>query len=192
MGLAIEKNQYYSPKEYFDISETAEGLYEYEHGKILAMGTTSEPHNDLVFNLTNLFRQKTRGKGCKAHFETIRLEVEPNGLYYLPDVMLCCDERDHKDFKIKRYPILVVEVLSPSSEVRDRGQKFHAYLNLPSLQYYVLVSQERKQIEVFAKMKNGGWAYYRFEEKKDRIQFDQLGIAFTVGEVYDEVQLVEE
>lgn len=95
MGLPVTKVHNYSPEEYFAISEEAESRYEYEHGKILDMGTTSEPHNDLVFNLTRLLKDATAGKGCKVQFETIRLEVEEAGKYYLPDVMLTCDAKDH-------------------------------------------------------------------------------------------------
>lgn len=190
MGLPVTKTQYYTPEEYFEISETAEFRYEFELGKIVAMGTTSEPHNDLVFNLTRLLKDASKGKGCKVHFETISLEVEKAGKYYLPDVMLTCDEKDHVDFKTKRYPILVIEVLSESSEIRDRGEKFHAYLRLPSLQYYLLVSQNKRKVELFAKMDSGGWAYYMFDQMNDLITLDKIGIELTVSDIYQGVVIV--
>ena len=190
MGLPATKVHGYTSEEYFEISEEAENRYEYEHGRIIAMGTTSEPHNDLVFNLTRLLKDATVGKGCKVHFETIRLEVEEAGKYYLPDVMLSCDEKDHQDFKTKRHPLLVIEVLSESSEIRDRGDKFHAYLRLPSLQYYVLVSQDKLKVELFSNMETGGWAYNMFDRNEDLITLEKIGVKLSVADIYQEVTLV--
>ena len=182
MGLTITDQSWYSPEEYFKICETTEMAYEYEQGRILAMGTTTEPHNDLIFNITSLLKQATKERKCKVHFESIQLEVVKGEKYYLPDVMLSCDETDFDNPKLKRFPVLLVEVLSPGTEARDRGEKFHAYMKIPSLIYYLLVSQAVFKSEVFAKKENGGWEYSIFEDPEDNLHLSRFGhSAFSFG-----------
>lgn len=86
--------------------------------------------------------------------------------------------------------MLVIEVLSESSEIRDRGDKFHAYLRLPSLQYYVLVSPDKLKVELFAKMETGGWAYNLFDRNQDIISLEKSGVELSVSDIYQDVTLV--
>ena len=102
----------------------------------------------------------------------------------MPDVMLTCDERDHADRMIKRYPALVVEVLSPSSEVRDRGEKFEAYLRLASLRYYLIVHQDRIRVEVYTKLASGGWHFAYFEQPEALVPLKHLDLTLKVAEIY--------
>jgi Uma2 family endonuclease len=117
------------------------------------------------------------------------LEGEKAGKYYLPDVMMTCDDRDHSDLKTKRHPKLVIEVISESSEKRGRGDKFHAYLKLTSLDYYILVAQNQVKVEVFTKMDSGGWAYYMFDDLEATIKLAKIGTELSIKDIYEDVTL---
>lgn len=175
-----------TPEQYFALAEASETRLEYVHGEVWDMGQTTDVHADLAFNMTTALKLATKGHGGRVHMATVSLEVEAGGRYYLPDVMLTCDERDHADRLIKRYPSLVVEVLSKHSEARDRGEKFLAYLQLPSLRYYLLVAQDRIRIEVYTKLEAGGWHFTYYESLDEVIELAQLGLSLRVGAVYAE------
>lgn len=191
MGLPITKEKRYTVEEYFALSEAAEERYEFEHGELVAMGTTSDLHSELMINMASVLKTAIRGKGCKVYAETVSLEVEPSGRYFLPDVMLSCDERDLKNRRVKRHPGLVIEILSPGTAKRDRDEKFKAYFSLPSLKYYLLLSQDQVKVEVFEKREGQkGWIYDFFTEMTDVMELEQLDIQLKVGDIYDDVELI--
>lgn len=184
MAYPALENEYYTVEDYLTISDSAEIGYEYEHGKIVAMGSSSKIHNRLIRNASNILFQAIDKEKCDVFSESVKVEAEKDGVFYLPDVVLSCDKRDKNDPLFIRFPSLVIEVLSPSSEKRDRGQKFHAYLKISSLIYYLLVSQNQLKVEVFTKMDTGGWKYQLYDEIDQVIDLDKLGIAFKVVELY--------
>ena len=191
MGLPAVKQKLATPEEYFALRETSEERYEYQNGEILMMGRTLDAHNELTNNAFAAIKSSVKGRGCKVYTESIAVEVEDGAKYYLPDVFLTCDKRDHQDRKIKRNPSLIIEVLSESSIERDRGEKFLAYLKLESLRYYLLISQDQIRIEVYAKQVSGkGWYFNYYESLEDVISLDQLGIELRVADVYEDVLLI--
>ncbi|MEO1417774.1 MAG: Uma2 family endonuclease [Bacteroidota bacterium] len=192
MGQAITKEKRYSPFEYFKISREAEHRMEYEDGILMDMGQTTDTHEELAFNLKSSIKKEVKGKACKVHMETVSLEVAESSKYYLPDVMLTCDERDHQDRLMKRYPSLVAEIVSPSSSKRDREEKFAAYLKLPSIKYYLLIAQDRIRIDVFSKGEGKGWEFHYYEELAESIPLPQIGISLSVADIYEDVILVSE
>ena len=178
-----------SPEAYFAFAARQEGRYEYEHGELVDMGLTESPHSELMINLSSALKQAVKGRPCKVFAETVGLEVEANGRYYLPDVMLSCDERDLRPSKIKHHPSLVVEILSPGTADRDRGTKFEAYLRLPSLRYYVLVAQDKIRVEVFHKLEKG-WKFDYYESLENEIDLADLEVRLNLSDLYDGVQLL--
>ncbi|MEO1451668.1 MAG: Uma2 family endonuclease, partial [Bacteroidota bacterium] len=109
--------------------------------------------------------------------------------YYLPDVMVTCDARDHADRHIKRYPSLVAEVVSPGSVQRDRVEKFRKYLELPSLKYYLLINQDQISVEVYARGEQGVWQYQHLSNLDDLMQLKQLNISASLADMYEDVDL---
>ena len=189
MAYPALENEYFTIEDYLALSESAEISYEYEHGKIVAMGSSSKVHNRLIRNTSNILFQATDKKNCEVFSESIKLEVEKDGVYYLPDVVLSCDHRDKADPQIIRFPSLIIEVLSPGSEKRDRGKKFHAYLKIPSLVYYILVSQNQLKVEVFTKINSGGWRYQIYDEIDQFVSLTQLEFELRIAEIYSGIGL---
>ncbi len=89
------------------------------------------------------------------------------------------------------YPSLVAEIISPESTQRDREDKFQAYLKMPSLKYFLIVSQDKVRVELLGKMKEGqGWSFHYFESLEEVIPLDQIEVSLKVADMYDDVTLV--
>jgi Uma2 family endonuclease len=107
-----------------------------------------------------------------------------------PDVTVSCDPRDRGAQEVIRYPSLVIEVLLPTTEARDRGQKSLQYRACPSIQEYLLISSEFLLVEVFRREKLGFWTLYTLGPD-DTIELTSLGISFTLAEVYQNTSFME-
>src|SRR5438477_9684970 len=108
-----------------------------------------------------------------------------------PDVTVSCDPRDRGAQEAIRYPSLVAEVLSPTTEARDRGQKSLQYRSCPSIQEYLLISSEFPLVEVFRREKQGFWSLYTLR-LDDTIELASLGLRFPVVELYENTSFLEE
>ncbi|NJO01372.1 MAG: Uma2 family endonuclease [Bacteroidia bacterium] len=127
MGQAAENQKYYSFEEYLELEAQTNTRYQLYDGEVFAMAGTSDTHNEIVQNLSFALRESARQGGCKVYAENVKLEVVKNQYYTYPDVFICCDARDRQERMIKRYPVLIGEVLSASTEKADRGFKWLHY-----------------------------------------------------------------
>ncbi|HEY9735093.1 MAG TPA: Uma2 family endonuclease [Trichocoleus sp.] len=134
--VASPNVQYVSPEEYLAREQTSPIKHEYRDGEVYAMAGASDAHVTITVNLSSLLRTHLRGSGCRTYASDMKAQVEANRYYY-PDVMVTCDERDRTFDYFKRYPCLIVEVLSEATEAFDQGDKFADYRHLESLQEYV-------------------------------------------------------
>ena len=133
---------HYSAEEYFALEEKSPVRHEFFEGEVFAMAGASIAHNTIAGNVYMACRQALRGQNCRVQMEAVRLAVEENRHYAYPDVMVSCDPHDQHESQQLHSPLLLVEVLSPSTEAYDRGLKFNQYKKLPSLRHYLLVSQK--------------------------------------------------
>ncbi len=121
-------------------------------------------HGTAAGNLAALLHGQLRGKPCRPFIADMKVHVETANSFFYPDILVTCDPRDRtpEASHVKRHPVLIVEVLSPTTEAYDRGNKFAAYRTLASLQEYVLVSTEQRRVEVFRRDDTGHWVLYPF------------------------------
>ena len=140
-----------TPEEYLAGEKIADERHEYVDGIVYAMVGTTEAHNDIVLNLSGWLRSRMPN-GCRLFNGTVKLMTKPtdDASYYYPDVFVSCGPRDLKGY-VRRDATLVIEVLSPSTERVDRGEKFNAYTAMPSVTDYMLVSQDGACVEVFSR-----------------------------------------
>ncbi len=138
-----------TPQEYLEWEERQLIKYEYVDGFVFAMTGGTLPHNDIAVNLTTALKKHLRGKGCKVRMADAKVGVSKNGPFHYPDVIVSCDERDRRAIKLMQYPCLIVEVLSPSTEGFDRGDKFKHYRCIKTLKEYVLISAEKMSVECY-------------------------------------------
>lgn len=153
---ALTKKKKYSVEEYLALEEKAEFRSEFDNGEITARAGGSINHAQIIANLGRNIGNKV-SENCRALTTDIKVRVENYRKFYYPDVLIICGK---PEFYEKRKdtitnPVLIVEVLSDSTEAKDRGEKMLAYRTLESLQEYVLVSQNRPIVEQYTKTTDG-------------------------------------
>ncbi len=139
--MVAKPQKYHSPEEYLALEETAEYRSEYYRGEIFAMAGGSANHNRIARNLLIAFDDALEGKPYEAFITDMRLYVKKNGLYTYPDVMVVCGKLEFVKGRTDTLtnPVVIVEVLSESTEGYDRGTKFELYRAVDTLQDYVLI-----------------------------------------------------
>ena len=154
----------YSPEEYLAMERGAETRSEYVDGRIVAMVGAQRPHIVIVANLALEFGVSLRETPCEIYSTEMKVKVEPSGRYVYPDLCVSCDpEFEDGTADVLLNPLLIVEVLSDSTESYDRGEKFFHYRRITSLREYVLVSQKRCLVERY--VRDGD--FWRFESLDD-------------------------
>ncbi len=162
-----------TPEEYLEGEKVSQIKHEYIHGRIYAMAGASDAHVTITANLVTLLRNHIRGSSCRVYVADMKARIESLNIFYYPDIMVTCDPRD-RDFEyFKRYPSLIIEVLSSSTEAFDRGDKFSDYQELETLQEYVLVSQNRQRIDCFRRNASCRWELYSYRVNQE-VQFNSL------------------
>ena len=179
----------FGPDEYLAWEREQPFRSEYVDGEVFAMGGASDAHGTVAGNLFASLHALLRGKPCKTFISDMKVHVEAANSFYYPDILVTCDPRDRtpEASHVKRHPVLVVEVLSPSTEAYDRGDKFAAYRTLPSLQEYVLVSVEQRRVEVFRRDATGHWVLYPFAADEE-LELASVDFRCPVAEVFEGVE----
>ena len=136
----------YSISQYFEIEYASEIRHEFRAGEIVAMAGGTVDHARIAFNVATEVGRNLRGKPCRGYSNDLRIGVPPTPFFYYPDLSVVCgplqhDSRDPKSNSVIN-PRLIIEVLSPSTELYDRTDKFDQYIKLESLEEYVLISQD--------------------------------------------------
>lgn len=134
-----------SVAEYLQLEHQSQTKHEYINGNIYAMAGASDAHVTIALNLATLLRGHVRGKGCRIYIADMKVHIEARNCFYYPDVMVSCEPRDQETSIYKRFPKLIVEVLSNSTEAFDRGDKFADYQTLESLEEYVLINTRHQK-----------------------------------------------
>ncbi|CUR32350.1 MULTISPECIES: Uma2 family endonuclease [Planktothrix] len=107
-------------------------------------------------------------------------------VYYYPDIMVTCDSRDRNNGYFKQYPSLIIEVLSASTEAFNRGDKFADYRQIETLQEYVLISQNKINIECFRRNSDGRWELFTYKPQ-ETLQLESINFSCSVSEIYEDV-----
>lgn len=159
--VAFEKTTFVTPQEYLQRERKAETKSEYYDGVIVAMSGASWEHNLITAELTRLIGNGLEGKSCVVTASDLRVGVAQCNRYCYPDLTVVCGKPEFEDeaFDTLLNPTLIVEVLSPSTEAMDRGEKFDCLKTLPSLQTYVLVAQDKPCVETFTRQADGTWSH---------------------------------
>ncbi|WP_437942309.1 Uma2 family endonuclease [Sorangium sp. So ce341] len=171
--------------EYLDQERASPTKHEFLNGEIFAMAGGTPEHARLCLSVGAELRAHLRGRPCVVYSSDLRVRVQATGLSTYPDVSVVCGrlERDPEDKDAVLNPIVLIEVLSDSSEAYDRGQKFAHYRRIPSLTEYVLVSQHEPRIEVFHRNEDGSWTL-REARAGEGAELQAIGCTLSVDDVY--------
>jgi Uma2 family endonuclease len=181
-----------TPEEYLAIERSAECKSEFFTGEMFAMAGASEEHNLIVANVIRVLGTQLLNRPCRVYPSDMRVKVDATGLYAYPDVVVLCGERryddEHRDTLLN--PTLICEVLSPSTEAYDRGDKFDQYRQFESLQEYVLIAQDRRRVERYVRRGEGPeWVYTAVSDPQGMVPLNAIGCELALAEVYDKVEL---
>jgi len=174
--------------EFLAFERAADSRHEWVNGLVYAMAGGSAMHALITAKLIRALGNRVQGRGCEPFSGDLRIKVEETGLFTYPDVSVVCGplefaaDDDGKDTVTN--PALLVEVLSPSTEAYDRGEKFAHYRRLPSLKAYLLVDQFRPRLELFIRVGDGFWRLSIADGIEATLQIDPLGIELPLEEVY--------
>jgi len=174
-------NSKISEEEYLQGELVAEFKHEFIDGEAYAMAGASEAHNLLSLNIASELRNQLKGTPCRTFIADMKVKVA-NDFFY-PDAMVACQRDDDFDY-YKQSPVIIVEVLSPSTRKFDKTAKRLKYQNIPSLEEYVLIDQTIAEIEVFRKKEHWQSFYYYLG---DAITFESLGVTVLVEDIYYQV-----
>lgn len=179
----------FSAPEYLRLEREAEIRSEFWAGEIFALAGASREHNLIVTNLIVALGLQLRGKSCNVYANDFRVEVQAGHHYTYPDVVVTCGDERFTDSErdTLQNPVLILEVLSPSTAAYDRGDKFASYRTLPSLQTYVLVAQDKCHVERFEREGDGGWHFSEYRALSDTVTLARIGCTLLLREVYDKV-----
>ena len=186
MGQVEIPPRRYTPEEYFALEAEGSVRHEFFEGEVFAMAGESIAHNTISLNMAMACRQALRGRQCRVQMEGIQLAVEANRHYTYPDIVVSCDPQDQHESRRLYNPLLIVEVLSPSTEAYDRGLKFNQYKKLPSLRHYLLVSQKTWLVEWYQLSEHGIWGHTALAEAEDAVVIPELNLTMTLAQIYEE------
>ena len=184
--IASPNSDYISPEEYLKAEELSPIKHEYRNGEVYAMAGASNNHVLITLNIVALIRNHIRGSGCLIYAADTKIDIQSINTYYYPDIAVTCDQRDRKFNNFLRHPCLIIEVLSPTTEAFDRGDKFADYRQLESLQEYVLISQNQMRIDCFRRNAEGNWVLYSYSNG-DPIYLESINFRCLVAAVYEDV-----
>lgn len=192
MTALEEEKQHYTFEEYLALEEEKQLRYQYYNGEVFMMAGSTKRHNRITNSVYTHIDEQIAGKPCDVFTENIKLEFQAKNYYVYPDVMLTCDKSDLEDDteSIIRNPILVVEVLSNSTASYDANEKKNRYFALPSLLYYILISQETPLVEVYEREQDF-WKYISYKNLEDTILLDKINIQLKVSDIYKKISFEE-
>ena len=185
--IASPQQPDFTPDEYLNMEVESPVKHEYIDGQIYAMAGASDPHVTIALNLATLLRSHVRGSGCRVYISDMKVRIESLNRFYYPDVLVTCDSRDLETATYKRFPTLIVEVLSDSTEAFDRGDKFADYQALESLREYILINTKRQRVECFRRNDEGLWVLQFYTSEQISFRLNSIGFEGTLEALYEDV-----
>ena len=184
---------FWTVEEYLEFEKTSEVRHEYVEGVLYpvnfdfdGMAGESRRHNRIAFRLGTKLENHLENSECEVYFESVKMHVAATKYYY-PDVVVVCDEQED-DYSVKN-PLLIVEVLSPTTERVDRAEKLLAYQKMPSVQEHILVSSERVWIQVYRRAEGDNWSVEQFLDLNDEVVFSSINLTVKVADIYRNIVL---
>ena len=189
MSTILKATDWISPDEYLEGERSAEVRHEYVDGHVYAMAGASDDHNRIAGNIFAELRERLRGHRCEPFINDMKVKIPPAfaEVYYYPDVLVACDPTDNARYFRER-PTVIIEVLSPETERTDRREKAIAYRQIPTVEAYVLVEQERMAATILRRTEPG-WQSEVIEKRGSILKLPGLGVEIPLERIYERTPL---
>jgi Uma2 family endonuclease len=198
---SAQTRPFHTIDEYLALERQSEERHQYVDGQIYAMAGESPEHSTICCNITAILVPQLRGRGCRTFSPNMKIRSGPlqrdsrRGFFSYADLSVVCGEPrfhdEHRDVLLNA--TLLIEVLSPSTEAFDRGEKFQRYrAHLESLCDYVFISSDKPLAEHFRRQPGGSWLYCAVEGLDGRLGLPSVGAGLALGEVYEGVKFPDQ
>jgi Uma2 family endonuclease len=192
-GAAMPAVKRYTVDEYLAFERVSSVKHEYFDGEVFAMAGGSEPHNLLAMNVGGELRNALKDRPCRVYGSDMRV-LCPTGLRTYPDVSVVCGtlqfENERRDTLLN--PVVILEVLSPSTERYDRGKKFEHYRTISSLREYVLIAYDGMLVEHFSRQHDAQWLLTTYADPASAVRFSALDVTIPLSQFYTKVEFLPE
>jgi Uma2 family endonuclease len=178
----LQKNVLVSVDEYLEAEKLSQTKHEYAGGQVYAMVGASRAHNNLSLRLASRLLSHIQGSGCQVFISDMKVRIAD--AFYYPDVVVTCSKADTNPY-FSTEPVLIVEVLSPTTEAADRLNKRLAYQSLASLREYVLVSQDKRKVEVYRRSE-ATWDLETYSGQ-DEVRFASIDFSARLADLYGDI-----
>ncbi len=188
--MSALSKRYFTPEEYLELELKAEYKSQYVAGEIYAMAGAQPWHLKIVANLGGMLYTRFRGRNCDHYSSDMRVRVKAGELWTYPDLAALCGTPEFETVSNPHSllnPQAIFEVLSPTTEAFDRGDKFSRYRQLSSLTDYVLVSSEQMRVEHFVRQTDGSWKFNEYHLPEDCLPLASIDCELPLAEIYERV-----
>ena len=188
MSAHPQYKRLYTVEEYFELEEKSDIKHEYYRGEIFAMAGGSANHSRIAGNVFAACHFGLRGSKCEAFTSDIRVLIAAFGFYTYPDITVTCGATQFAENQTDTIinPIVVIEVLSPSTKNYDRGQKFQFYRSIPTLKEYVVIEQDFPYIEYHFRQEKT-WILTEIKSIEDTLSLQSIDIQIPLRDLYARV-----
>jgi Uma2 family endonuclease len=189
--MASHPKNLLTPEDYLAFDRQCEYKNEYFAGEVFAMTGASREHNLIVTNTIRTLGNQLLTRDCNVYPSDLRVKIQPIEKYTYPDVVMTCGEEqfedEYRDTLLN--PVVIIEVLSASTEAYDRGKKFARYQQIDSLVEYILIAQDHHRIERYVRQPDRTWVYSEFRALDDVVQLTSIGCHLALQDVYAKLNL---
>jgi len=188
--MAAQSQPLLTPEEYLELEHAAESRHEFYKGRMYLMAGGSPRHAFIILNLASEFRNALKARPCNVATSDLRIAVAEKGLYTYPDIVVGCGELKYTGVRRETLtnPTLLVEVLSPSTELLDREFKAEQYRKIQSLREYAFVSQSAARVEVYRRI-DEEWRLFEFVGMEASARFESVDTSIPLAEIYSKISL---
>lgn len=177
-------NKKYTIEEYIRHELKSEVRSEFINGQLFEMAGEKDINNEIAGNLYILFSTLLKSLGYFIYNHDVKVKVFEENKYYYPDVFITREFKTESNKYIKSEPVLIIEVVSETSQINDYVDKYIAYTKIPSLQYYMIIEPETTLITCYKKGENEEWTTSKYTRMEDVIRLDILNVSFQLKQVY--------
>ncbi len=188
--MAAHPKRKYTLEEYFDLELSTNERFEYWNGEVFSMSRGSDQHDQIESNTHLSLRVALRERECRVFTGNMRIKVPSLPPYRYGDVSALCGQPIFEKIggvDALTNPVLIIEVLSDSTEAYDRGDKFTHYKSIPSLREYLLIAQHRPHITQYVKQEDGSWSYLEVNDRSASVHLPSLDCVLELSELYQDV-----
>lgn len=180
-----------TPEQYLVLERDSDIRNEYYAGEIFAMAGAGREHNQISANIVRILGNQLLERPCSVFSSDMKVKIQELEKYTYPDIVIACEQEEYEDENndVLLNPLVIIEILSDSTEAYDRGDKFAHYQIISSFTEYLLVSQYFCRVEKFLRRRDDSWIYTKYHSMEDAVKIEAVNCDLPVAEVYRKVNL---